>query len=393
MCTGCFGWPCSWDDYWLADAPTARAPALAGESGACSQGYGLHPDRPAAVAVGGSSEVEAAGRGRREKPAGVFGEGRPAAEVGWPMSVLQIRPPDLKPWPTLGGQVFDWMLETPARRTANGTRTVCRCSYVVVFRHRGRQHKESFGSLAGGAGRRLRGRRRSEVASGEVCALRQRPHPLHDYARAWVNRYQGTGQTGLPPEETREGIPAPTPRESTCCVTSRGRPACRRFNPRDGGRLLIGWLVKHDRTGRAAPSLTSPSAMRSGRWQAGLGCCPAGGVHSTQPGGRGGAALPGGDSGGRGPGASAVERTAVTLSRGPLMPSWSRQAARPAVATRGPPWLPGCVPQNIPRTSALRSSSSSLKGRPRRPKGPSLAPMMACSTPPTAMSRRQDEDR
>ena len=43
------------------------------------------------------------------------------------------------------------------------------------------------------------------------------------------------------------------------------------------------------------------------------------------------------------------------------------------------------------RTSALRSSSSSPMGQPQRPKGPSRAPMMACSTPPTVMSRRQDE--
>ena len=34
---------------------------------------------------------------------------------------------------------------------------------------------------------------------------------------------------------------------------------------------------------------------------------------------------------------------------------------------------------------------SSVTGRRRQPKGPSWAPMMACSTPPTAMSRRQDE--
>ena len=39
----------------------------------------------------------------------------------------------------------------------------------------------------------------------------------------------------------------------------------------------------------------------------------------------------------------------------------------------------------------LEISSSSPTGRPQRPKGPSRAPMMACSTPPTATSRRQDE--
>jgi hypothetical protein len=43
------------------------------------------------------------------------------------------------------------------------------------------------------------------------------------------------------------------------------------------------------------------------------------------------------------------------------------------------------------RTPVLRSSSSSVTDQPQRPKGPSWAPMMACSTPPTAMSRRQDE--
>ncbi len=41
--------------------------------------------------------------------------------------------------------------------------------------------------------------------------------------------------------------------------------------------------------------------------------------------------------------------------------------------------------------SASRSSSSSPTGRPQRPKGRSRAPKMVCSTPPTAMSRRQDE--
>jgi hypothetical protein len=36
--------------------------------------------------------------------------------------------------------------------------------------------------------------------------------------------------------------------------------------------------------------------------------------------------------------------------------------------------------------SAWRSRNSSPTGRPQRPKGPSLAPIMVCSTPPTAMS-------
>jgi hypothetical protein len=74
----------------------------------------------------------------------------------------------------------------------------CDCPYVVTFRDRGRSHKETHRTLA--EAREAKRTRDSQVARGEFAPVER--VTLHDYARAWVERYQGTGRRGFR-EETR----------------------------------------------------------------------------------------------------------------------------------------------------------------------------------------------
>lgn len=74
----------------------------------------------------------------------------------------------------------------------------CGCAYVVVFRDRGRQHKETYRTLA--EAREGQARRRAEVGSGEYAVRRV---TLHHYASEWIGRYQGTGRRGFR-DETRD---------------------------------------------------------------------------------------------------------------------------------------------------------------------------------------------
>jgi integrase len=75
----------------------------------------------------------------------------------------------------------------------------CGCPYVIVWRNRGRQSTETFRTLA--EAREAKRTRESESASGQFSPLSR--VLLHDYARDWVDRYQGTGRRGFR-EETRD---------------------------------------------------------------------------------------------------------------------------------------------------------------------------------------------
>ena len=75
----------------------------------------------------------------------------------------------------------------------------CECSYAVVWRVHGRQHKETFRTLA--EAREGKRNRESAVASGELGALSR--VTLHEYAREWIGRYQGTGRRGFR-DQTRD---------------------------------------------------------------------------------------------------------------------------------------------------------------------------------------------
>ena len=75
----------------------------------------------------------------------------------------------------------------------------CECSYVIVYLAHGRQRTEPHRTLA--EAREAKRTSESAVASGEY---QERARvTLHEYAREWVDRYQGTGRRGFR-EETRD---------------------------------------------------------------------------------------------------------------------------------------------------------------------------------------------
>jgi len=76
----------------------------------------------------------------------------------------------------------------------------CGCSYVTTWRAHGRQHTETHRTLS--EAREAKRANEADVARGEFSALAR--VTLHEYAREWIERYQGTGRRGFR-EETREG--------------------------------------------------------------------------------------------------------------------------------------------------------------------------------------------
>lgn len=65
----------------------------------------------------------------------------------------------------------------------------CKCSYVVVWRHRDRQHKESFRTY-----------QEAREAKGARDAGESRPasrERFADYARAWIDSYRGRTERGI----------------------------------------------------------------------------------------------------------------------------------------------------------------------------------------------------
>lgn len=87
------------------------------------------------------------------------------------------------------------------RRHATGcARGRCDCAYVVTFRNRGRQHTETYRTLA--EAREAKRGRDSQAARGEFAPVER--VILHEYAREWIERYQGTGRRGFRDESRDE---------------------------------------------------------------------------------------------------------------------------------------------------------------------------------------------
>jgi integrase len=117
----------------------------------------------------------------------------------------------------------------------------CECSYVITWRAHGRQHTETHRTL--GEAREAKRAHEADVARGEFSAMAR--VTLHEYAREWIERYQGTGRRGFR-EETRDGY-----------RWNLERFALRYFPP--GLRLaelsprmvadFIGWLVRRPKQG------------------------------------------------------------------------------------------------------------------------------------------------
>ena len=74
----------------------------------------------------------------------------------------------------------------------------CDCAYVIEWRAHGRKHTETHRTLA--EAREAKRAHEADVARGEFAAAAR--ETLHEYARSWVERYQGNGRRGFR-EETR----------------------------------------------------------------------------------------------------------------------------------------------------------------------------------------------
>ncbi len=112
----------------------------------------------------------------------------------------------------------------------------CDCAYVIVWRDRGRQRTESFRTLA--EAREAKRTRESEVAPSEFAPSAK--VRLHDYAREWVERYQGTGRRGYR-EETRDEDRRLLERYALRYFAPQTRLA--EIGPKEIADY-IGWLVK-----------------------------------------------------------------------------------------------------------------------------------------------------
>jgi integrase len=75
----------------------------------------------------------------------------------------------------------------------------CDCTYAIVWRHRGKQYTETHRTLA--LAREAKREHEADVARGEFSELSRAT--LHEYAREWIERYQGTGRRGFR-QETRD---------------------------------------------------------------------------------------------------------------------------------------------------------------------------------------------
>jgi integrase len=139
-----------------------------------------------------------------------------------------------------------------AKECPRGAR--CDCSYVVVCRHRGRQATETFRTLA--EAREAKRTRESDAASGQFAPLAR--VLLHDYARDWVERYQGTGRRGFR-EETRDDYRRMLDRYTLRYFPPRLQLA--ELTPRIVADY-IGWLVRQKAQGREGSTL-SDSTVRN----------------------------------------------------------------------------------------------------------------------------------
>ncbi len=76
----------------------------------------------------------------------------------------------------------------------------CECAYVTTWRAHGRQHTETHRTLA--EAREAKRAHEADVARGEFSPRTR--DTLDEYARAWVDRYQGNGRRGFREETRRE---------------------------------------------------------------------------------------------------------------------------------------------------------------------------------------------
>ena len=127
----------------------------------------------------------------------------------------------------------------------------CGCPYVTTWRAQGRQHTETHRTMA--EAREAKRAHEADVSRGEFSPAAQLT--LREYAREWVERYQGTGRRGFR-EETRYEY-----------RQHLERYALRYFPP--GLRLtdvsprhvagFVGWLTKQPAKGRKGRTLSDSS--------------------------------------------------------------------------------------------------------------------------------------
>jgi integrase len=112
----------------------------------------------------------------------------------------------------------------------------CSCAYVIEWRAHGRKHTETHRTLA--EAREAKRGHEADVARGEFAAAAR--ETLHDYARSWVERYQGNGRRGFR-EETRHEYRGLLERYALTYFPPR--LTLSEITPRHVAEF-IGWLVK-----------------------------------------------------------------------------------------------------------------------------------------------------
>lgn len=117
----------------------------------------------------------------------------------------------------------------------------CGCSYVIVWRHRGKQYKETHRTLP--LARAAKREHEADVARGEFSEASD--DTLHKYAREWIERYQGTGRRGFR-QETRDDYRATLERYALRYFPSGLKLA--EISPRMVADF-IGWLVEQKAQG------------------------------------------------------------------------------------------------------------------------------------------------
>jgi integrase len=112
----------------------------------------------------------------------------------------------------------------------------CDCPYVIAWRHHGRQYTETFRTYA--EAREAKRTRETDLARGEYSAFGR--VTLQEYAREWIERYQGNGRRGFR-EETRDEYRRLLERYAFQYFQPRLRLA--ELTPRMVAEF-IGWLVR-----------------------------------------------------------------------------------------------------------------------------------------------------
>ncbi|MGI8903182.1 MAG: tyrosine-type recombinase/integrase [Solirubrobacteraceae bacterium] len=122
------------------------------------------------------------------------------------------------------------------RHAAGCARGRCDCAYVVIWRHRGKQRKESYRTLA--EAREAKRQRDSQAARREFAPVER--IMLHEYANGWIDRYQGTGRRGFR-EETRSEYRTLLDKYALSYFSAT--TSLTEIGPGEIAQL-IGWLVK-----------------------------------------------------------------------------------------------------------------------------------------------------